>query len=74
MKNSRTIFALGWMLLIVTGLAGLGYTHLFERAFSPRTHALIGALGQLLPLVGLFVLTFFFTKEDHTPSNDSSAH
>ena len=74
MKNPRTIFALGWMLLIVTGLSGLGFTHFFESAFSPRAHALIGALGQLLPLAGLFVLTFVFSKGDEASSNDRSAH
>jgi len=73
MKNSRPIFVFGWTLLIITGLAGLGFTHVFERAFSPRTHALIGALGQLLPLAGLFILTFIFSKSRDS-TNDHSSH
>jgi hypothetical protein len=54
--KKNAIYVTGWVLIAITGAAGLGVSHLCESRFSHTTHELIAALGQLLPLVGLFLL------------------
>jgi hypothetical protein len=66
MKTPRFVFILGWALLIVTGLAGFGASHFFESALTPQAHALLGALGQLIPLAGLFILALLTGKSRHS--------
>ena len=50
MKKRKAVVITSWCLLIITGLSGLGITHLFEHSFDPLTHVMLSALGQLLPL------------------------
>jgi hypothetical protein len=63
MKTRRFIFLAGWSLVAVTGAAGLGITHLYEARFTASTHVIIGALGQLIALVGLCLLALHAEKK-----------
>jgi hypothetical protein len=69
MKRESVIFIAGWALIAVTAAAGFGVTHFFEARFSPATHQLIAAIGQLVPLAGLFLLALLHegkNRADHT--------
>jgi hypothetical protein len=72
MKHRNVIVVLSWVLLAITGAAGFGVTHVFERAFDPLTHKIIEALGQLVPLAGILLLSLFLEEKSATKPSPPS--
>jgi len=77
MKTHQFVYISAWTLVVVTGASGFGLSHLYEKHFSAHTHVIIGALGQLLPLLGFCLLALYIEKrkpdENHTTPPGASS-
>jgi hypothetical protein len=58
MKTNRSIRLACLLLVVVSVAAGLGLPRLLFPGWSEARHQLAGAVGQLVPLVGLMVIAW----------------